>query len=121
MRLTVKFGLAVLVLCGAVYLFVFPAQTYLAQKQDIVGQEQTIAVLQAENTKLAARKRRAPERRHHRTDRPVRVRPRDARPTGLHGAAVAVQAAGRLRHRRPAPGPLVRVPGVLASPVKDRR
>jgi len=31
-----------------------PAQTYLAQKQDIVGQEQTIAVLQAENTKLAA-------------------------------------------------------------------
>ena len=54
MRLTVKFGLAVLVLCGAVYLFAFPAQTYLAQKQDIVGQEQTIAVLQAENTKLAA-------------------------------------------------------------------
>ena len=41
MRLTVKFGLAVLVLCGAVYLFAFPAPTYLAQKQ-------------AENTKLAA-------------------------------------------------------------------
>ena len=54
MRLTVKFGLAVLVLCGAMYLFVFPAHTYLAQKQDIVGQEQTIAVLKAENTKLAA-------------------------------------------------------------------
>jgi cell division protein FtsL len=54
MRLTVKFGLAVLVLCGAVYLFAFPAQTYLAQKQDIAGQEQTIAVLQAENAKLAA-------------------------------------------------------------------
>jgi cell division protein FtsL len=54
MRLTVKFGLAVLVLCGAMYLFVFPARTYLAQKQDIAGQEQTIAVLKAENTKLAA-------------------------------------------------------------------
>ncbi|MGA3218768.1 MAG: septum formation initiator family protein [Acidimicrobiales bacterium] len=53
MRLTVKFGLAVLVLCGAMYLFVFPARTYLAQKQDIVGQEQTIAVLKSENTKLA--------------------------------------------------------------------
>ena len=54
MRLTVRFGLAALVLCGAVYLFAFPAQTYLAQKQDIVGQERTIAVLQAENAKLAA-------------------------------------------------------------------
>jgi hypothetical protein len=36
------------------YLFLFPARTYLAQKQDIAGQEQTIAVLKAENTKLAA-------------------------------------------------------------------
>ena len=54
MRLTVKFGLAVLVLCGATYLFVFPARTYLAQKQDIVAQEHTIAVLKAENTKLTA-------------------------------------------------------------------
>ena len=54
MRLTVKFGLAVLVLCGAVYLFAFPAHTYLSQKQDILGQEQTIAVLKAENTDLAA-------------------------------------------------------------------
>jgi cell division protein FtsB len=54
MRLTVKFGLAVLVLCGPAYLFLFPARTYLAQKQDIAGQEQTIAVLKAENTKLAA-------------------------------------------------------------------
>jgi len=53
MRLTVKFGLAVLVLCGAVYLFAFPAHTYLSQRQDILGQEQTIAVLKAENTDLA--------------------------------------------------------------------
>jgi cell division protein FtsB len=54
MRLTVKFGVAVLVLCGAVYLFAFPAHTYLSQKQDIVAQEQTIAVLKAENNDLAA-------------------------------------------------------------------
>jgi cell division protein FtsB len=36
------------------YLFVFPARTYLAQKQDIAVQEQTIGILKAENTKLAA-------------------------------------------------------------------
>ena len=54
MRLTVKFGLAVLVMCGAMYLFLFPARTYLDQKKDIAGQEQTIAVLKAENAKLEA-------------------------------------------------------------------
>lgn len=54
MRFTLKFGLVALVLCGAMYLFAFPARTYLAQKHDIAGQEQTIAVLKAENAKLAA-------------------------------------------------------------------
>lgn len=54
MRLAVKITLALLVLVGAMYLFVFPARTYLAQKQDIAVQERTIAVLKAEDAKLVA-------------------------------------------------------------------
>jgi cell division protein FtsB len=36
------------------YLFAFPARTYLAQKQAIAVQERTIAVLKAEDSKLSA-------------------------------------------------------------------
>ena len=53
MRLAVKMALGALVLLGAMYLFAFPARTYLAQKQDIAVQERTIAVLNSENAKLA--------------------------------------------------------------------
>jgi cell division protein FtsL len=54
MRLAVKITLSALVLLGAMYLFAFPARSYLAQKTDIAAQERTIAVLKAENAKLAA-------------------------------------------------------------------
>jgi cell division protein FtsB len=54
MRLAVKVGLAVLFLSGAMYLFVFPARTYLDQKQQMAAQEQTITVLRGENAKLAS-------------------------------------------------------------------
>ena len=52
MRWAVKIALAVLVIGGAMYLFIFPARTYLAQKQDIAVQERTIAALKAEDSKL---------------------------------------------------------------------
>jgi cell division protein FtsB len=56
MRLAVtiaKITMAVMVLVGAMYLFAYPARTYLAQKQAIAVQERTIAVLKAEDSKLA--------------------------------------------------------------------
>ena len=56
MRLAVKVVLVLLVLGGAMYLFVFPARTYLAQKQDIAAQQHTVAVLRTENSKLVAEK-----------------------------------------------------------------
>jgi cell division protein FtsB len=52
MRLAVKIALVLLVLGGAMYLFVFPARTYLAQKQSIAAEERTVAVLRAEDNKL---------------------------------------------------------------------
>jgi cell division protein FtsB len=54
MRLAIKIAMGVLVLLGAMYLFAFPARTYLAQKRDIAVQARTISVLKVENTKLAA-------------------------------------------------------------------
>jgi cell division protein FtsB len=54
MRLAVKMALVLLVLGGAMYLFVFPARTYLAQKQSIAAEARTVAVLKAEDAKLAA-------------------------------------------------------------------
>ena len=48
-----KITMAVLVLVGAMYLFAYPARTYLDQKQAIAVQERTIAVLKAEDSKLA--------------------------------------------------------------------
>ncbi len=54
MRLAVKIALVLLVLGGAMYLFVFPARTYLAQKQGIAAEERTVAVLKAEDSKLTA-------------------------------------------------------------------
>jgi cell division protein FtsB len=57
MRWAVKIALAVLVIGGAMYLFIFPTRTYLAQKQDIAVQERTIAALKAEDAKLAGESR----------------------------------------------------------------
>lgn len=54
MRLAVKIALVLLVLGGAMYLFVFPARTYLAQKQQIAAEQQTVTVLRAEDSKLAS-------------------------------------------------------------------
>ena len=54
MRLAVKIALVLLVLGGAMYLFVFPARTYLAQKQGIAAEERTVAVLRAEDAKLTS-------------------------------------------------------------------
>jgi cell division protein FtsB len=48
-----KITMAVLVLVGAMYLFAYPARTYLDQKQAIAVQERAIAVLKAEDSKLA--------------------------------------------------------------------
>ncbi len=56
MRLAVriaKITMAVMVLVGAMYLFAYPARTYLAQKQAIAVHERTIAVLKGEDSKLA--------------------------------------------------------------------
>ncbi|HTV10549.1 MAG TPA: septum formation initiator family protein [Acidimicrobiales bacterium] len=49
-----KVGLGLAALVGVMYLFAFPTRTYLEQRRDIVGVEQTISVLKAENAKLAA-------------------------------------------------------------------
>jgi cell division protein FtsB len=54
MRLGVKIALVLLVLGGAMYLFVFPARTYLAQKQGIAAEARTVAVLRAEDAKLTS-------------------------------------------------------------------
>ena len=54
MRLGVKIALVLLVLGGAMYLFVFPARTYLAQKQGIAAEARTVAVLKAEDAKLTS-------------------------------------------------------------------
>jgi cell division protein FtsB len=54
MRLAVKIVLVLLVLGGAMYLFVFPARAYLAQKQEIAAEEHTVAVLRAEDSKLSS-------------------------------------------------------------------
>ena len=54
MRLAVKMALVLLVLGGAMYLFVFPARTYLDQKQGIVAEQRTVAVLRAEDSKLTS-------------------------------------------------------------------
>jgi cell division protein FtsB len=54
MRLGVKVALVLLVLGGAMYLFVFPARTYLAQKQGIAAEARTVAVLKAEDSKLTS-------------------------------------------------------------------
>lgn len=54
MRSAVKAGLAVVVLLAAAYFFVYPARTYLGQKSAIASEQQTIAVLKAENGKLSA-------------------------------------------------------------------
>lgn len=54
MRLGLKMVLVMLVLCGAMYLLFFPARTYLQQKQSIAAEEHTVAVLKAEDAKLAS-------------------------------------------------------------------
>jgi cell division protein FtsB len=54
MRLAVKMALVLLVLGGAMYLFVFPARTYLDQKQGILAEQRTVAVLRAEDSKLTS-------------------------------------------------------------------
>jgi cell division protein FtsB len=54
MRLAVKMALVLLVLGGAMYLFVFPARTYLNQKQGIAAEQRTVAVLKAEDSKLTS-------------------------------------------------------------------
>ena len=56
MRSALKVAVAVLLLLGAAYLFVFPARTYLAQRQQISFEEHTVSVLQAANAKLASEK-----------------------------------------------------------------
>lgn len=56
MRFAVKMSLAALLLIGAAYLFVFPARTYLSQKDQIALQERTIAVLRAQDSKLSGEK-----------------------------------------------------------------
>ena len=54
MRKAVKITLVFLVLAGAMYVFVFPARTYLAQQRSIAAEQRQVAALQAEDAKLAA-------------------------------------------------------------------
>lgn len=54
MRLALKAGLCLLVLAGALYLFVYPARTYLEQRHEIASAERTLSVLNGENSKLSA-------------------------------------------------------------------
>ena len=54
MRAALKLGLCLLVLAGALYLFVYPARTYLDQRREIASTEHTISVLNTENSKLSA-------------------------------------------------------------------
>lgn len=56
MRLTVKVALGLLLLVGAMYLFAYPARTYLQQRQAMALQERTISVLKDENAKLTSEK-----------------------------------------------------------------
>lgn len=56
MRLLLKAGLCLLVLAGALYLFVYPARTYLGQRQETSSVERTLSVLDAANAKLSTEK-----------------------------------------------------------------
>jgi cell division protein FtsB len=56
MRLAVKITLSLLLLFGVMYMFVFPAHTYLVQKSDIAVQERVVGILTRENATLAARR-----------------------------------------------------------------
>jgi cell division protein FtsB len=53
MRLALRAGLCSLVLAGALYLFVYPARTYLAQRQEISSVQRTLSVLDAANAELS--------------------------------------------------------------------
>ena len=54
MRRAVKLALAFMVLAGAMYVFVFPARTYLEQQRSIASVQHEVAVLRSEDAKLAA-------------------------------------------------------------------
>jgi cell division protein FtsB len=53
-RLALKVALCLLALAGALYLFVYPARTYLDQRHEISSTEHTLSLLNAEDSKLSA-------------------------------------------------------------------
>lgn len=57
LRFGVKVVLCLLALSGAMYLFVSPLRTYLAQERQVRQVERTIAVVGAQNAKLSAEKK----------------------------------------------------------------
>jgi len=52
LRLALKMALCLVALSGAMYLFVYPLRTYLAQRRQVAQVEHSISVLGAENAKL---------------------------------------------------------------------
>ena len=56
MRLAVKIFSVSMVFAGVAYLFLGPVQTYLGERSQVALQERTIAVLGAEDAKLASEK-----------------------------------------------------------------
>lgn len=58
LRLALKVALCLVALSGAVYLFVYPLRTYLAQRHQVAQVERSISVLGAENAKLNAEYRK---------------------------------------------------------------
>ncbi|HTW05895.1 MAG TPA: septum formation initiator family protein [Acidimicrobiales bacterium] len=54
MRLMFRVAILLLFMAGSAYLFAYPTRTYLDQRRQIAAQEETISLLDAENSKLAA-------------------------------------------------------------------
>ncbi len=52
LRPGLKIALCLLVLAGALYLFVYPARTYLEQRHEMASLERTVSVLSSANKKL---------------------------------------------------------------------
>lgn len=56
MRLAVKIFSVAMIFAGVAYLFLGPMKTYIGERSQVALQERTIAVLGAENAKLASEK-----------------------------------------------------------------
>ena len=96
-------------LVAALFVFVFPTRTYLAQRAETQRTQSQLDVLDEQNDALSARIDRAPDRRGDRATRARAVRPRPPGRASVRGAACS-------RDHRPAPRVPVRSHSQAARP-----